>query len=57
MNYAYAEVDGKPAIAQPEHVNLGLAIDVAARDGSRQLLVPSIKAAEVHGLPPVLDGL
>ncbi len=46
MNYAYTEVDGKPAVARPEHVNLGLAIDVVGRDGSRQLLVPSIKAAE-----------
>ena len=33
MNHAYAEVDGKPALVQPEHVNLGLAIDV--RDGRR----------------------
>ncbi|MDX6337165.1 MAG: multifunctional 2-oxoglutarate metabolism enzyme [Streptosporangiaceae bacterium] len=46
MNNSYAELDGKPAIASPEHVNLGLAIDLAARDGSRQLLVPSIKSAE-----------
>jgi 2-oxoglutarate dehydrogenase E1 component len=46
MNYAYTEVDGKPAVARPEHVNLGLAIDVVGRDGSRQLLVPSIKGAE-----------
>ena len=46
MNDAYAEQDGKPALLQPEHVNLGLAIDVRKSDGSRQLLVPSIKAAE-----------
>ena len=46
MNDAYAEEDGKPAIARPEHVNLGLAIDVQAADGARQLLVPNIKAAE-----------
>jgi multifunctional 2-oxoglutarate metabolism enzyme len=46
MNYAYAEEDGKPAVVQPEHVNLGLAIDVRKSDGSRQLLVPNIKAAE-----------
>jgi 2-oxoglutarate dehydrogenase E1 component len=46
MNDAYTEVDGKPAVARPEHVNLGLAIDVAGRDGTRQLLVPSIKAAQ-----------
>jgi len=46
MNYAYAETDGKPAVVQPGHVGLGLAIDVTGRDGSRQLLVPSIKQAE-----------
>src|SRR5580692_6178799 len=46
MNDAYAEQDGKPVLLQPEHVNLGLAIDVRKSDGSRQLPVPSIKAAE-----------
>jgi multifunctional 2-oxoglutarate metabolism enzyme len=46
MNYAYAEEDGKPVLVQPEHVNLGLAIDVRKNDGTRQLLVPGIKAAE-----------
>ncbi|MGH3302709.1 MAG: multifunctional oxoglutarate decarboxylase/oxoglutarate dehydrogenase thiamine pyrophosphate-binding subunit/dihydrolipoyllysine-residue succinyltransferase subunit, partial [Streptosporangiaceae bacterium] len=46
MNFGYAEVDGKPAMVQPEHVNFGLAIDVRKSDGSRQLLVPSIKSAE-----------
>ncbi len=46
MNNAYAPVDGKPGVVAPSHVNLGLAIDVTGRDGSRQLLVPSIKAAE-----------
>ncbi|HSR84827.1 MAG TPA: multifunctional oxoglutarate decarboxylase/oxoglutarate dehydrogenase thiamine pyrophosphate-binding subunit/dihydrolipoyllysine-residue succinyltransferase subunit [Streptosporangiaceae bacterium] len=46
MNFAYAEVDGKPMLVEPEHVNLGLAIDVRKEDGSRQLLVPSIKGAE-----------
>jgi len=46
MNYGYTEVDGKPALVKPEHVNLGLAIDVQKPDGTRQLLVPSIKGAE-----------
>ena len=46
MNFAYGEVDGKPVLVEPEHVNLGLAIDVRKDDGSRQLLVPSIKGAE-----------
>ncbi|GLW06265.1 alpha-ketoglutarate decarboxylase [Microtetraspora sp. NBRC 13810] len=46
MNYSYAEEDGKPVLVKPEHVGLGLAIDVQKSDGTRQLLVPSIKAAE-----------
>jgi 2-oxoglutarate decarboxylase len=46
MNEAYTEENGKPAVARPEHVNLGLAIDVQTGDGARQLLVPNIKAAE-----------
>ncbi len=46
MNRSYAEVDGKPSMVEPAHVNLGLAIDLKKDDGSRQLLVPSIKGAE-----------
>ncbi|NES15840.1 MULTISPECIES: multifunctional oxoglutarate decarboxylase/oxoglutarate dehydrogenase thiamine pyrophosphate-binding subunit/dihydrolipoyllysine-residue succinyltransferase subunit [unclassified Micromonospora] len=46
MNNSYAEVDGKPALVRPEHVNLGIAIDLAKPDGSRNLVVPSIKACE-----------
>ncbi len=46
MNHSYAEVDGKPVLVKPEHVGLGLAIDVKKSDGSRQLLVPSIKKAD-----------
>jgi 2-oxoglutarate decarboxylase len=46
MNFSYAEADGKPMLVQPEHVNLGLAIDLRKDDGTRQLLVPSIKNAE-----------
>ena len=46
LNDYFAEVDGKPVLVRPEHVNLGLAIDVRKDDGSRQLLVPSIKGAQ-----------
>jgi 2-oxoglutarate decarboxylase len=46
MNASYAEEDGKPVVAAPHHVNLGLAIDIKQKDGSRQLLVPNIKGAE-----------
>ncbi|MGW4941569.1 multifunctional oxoglutarate decarboxylase/oxoglutarate dehydrogenase thiamine pyrophosphate-binding subunit/dihydrolipoyllysine-residue succinyltransferase subunit [Actinoplanes sp. NPDC004185] len=46
MNNSFAEVDGKPAMVQPEHINLGIAIDLAKKDGTRTLVVPSIKNCE-----------
>ena len=46
MNAFFGELDGKPAIGKPEHVNLGIAIDLAKADGTRQLLVPSVKGCE-----------
>jgi 2-oxoglutarate decarboxylase len=46
MNASFAEVDGKPHVVQPEHVNFGLAIDLPKSDGSRSLVVASIKGAE-----------
>ena len=46
MNNGYEMVDGKPTMVVPSHVNLGLAIDLPKPDGTRQLLVPSIKSCE-----------
>ncbi|MDX6372671.1 MAG: multifunctional 2-oxoglutarate metabolism enzyme [Nocardioidaceae bacterium] len=46
MNVGFDVVDGKPNLIQPAHINLGLAIDMQKPDGTRQLLVPSIKGAE-----------
>jgi 2-oxoglutarate dehydrogenase E1 component len=43
------EVDSKgtPGVARPDHVGLGLAVDVAKSDGTRTLLVPVIGDAEL----------
>ena len=57
MNRHFAETDGKPTVVQPEHVNLGLAIDLHGKNGQRQLVVASIKGCEAHDLRPVLGGL
>ncbi len=46
INVGFDTVDGKPNLVKPAHINLGLAIDMQKPDGTRQLLVPSIKAAE-----------
>jgi 2-oxoglutarate dehydrogenase E1 component len=46
QNVSYAEVDGKPSVVAPAHINLGIAIDLPKPDGTRALMVPSIKQAE-----------
>lgn len=46
MNNTYDEIDGKPTMVTPAHINLGLAIDQQKKDGTRQLVAPSIKACE-----------
>ncbi|MBA3367345.1 MAG: multifunctional oxoglutarate decarboxylase/oxoglutarate dehydrogenase thiamine pyrophosphate-binding subunit/dihydrolipoyllysine-residue succinyltransferase subunit, partial [Geodermatophilaceae bacterium] len=46
MNTAFGQVEGKPALITPQHVNLGLAIDLHKDDGSRQLVVASVKGCE-----------
>jgi multifunctional 2-oxoglutarate metabolism enzyme len=46
QNVFYADVDGKPSVVAPAHVNLGIAIDIPKADGTRALLVPSIKRAD-----------
>ncbi len=47
LTRVYAQTaDGKPASVVPEHVNFGLAVDVAKSDGSRSLVVPNVKGAD-----------
>ncbi|MGO4536333.1 multifunctional oxoglutarate decarboxylase/oxoglutarate dehydrogenase thiamine pyrophosphate-binding subunit/dihydrolipoyllysine-residue succinyltransferase subunit [Leifsonia sp. 2MCAF36] len=49
QNVYYDEVDGKPSVVAPAHINLGIAIDLPKPDGTRALLVPSIKRADTMG--------
>ncbi|WP_421740348.1 multifunctional oxoglutarate decarboxylase/oxoglutarate dehydrogenase thiamine pyrophosphate-binding subunit/dihydrolipoyllysine-residue succinyltransferase subunit [Cellulomonas sp.] len=46
MNTSYTLHDDKPSVLTPAHVNVGIAIDLAKPDGTRQLLVPSIKKCD-----------
>ncbi|MFI5501478.1 multifunctional oxoglutarate decarboxylase/oxoglutarate dehydrogenase thiamine pyrophosphate-binding subunit/dihydrolipoyllysine-residue succinyltransferase subunit [Nocardia asteroides] len=46
MNRHFAEIDGKPNAVTPAHTNLGLAIDLAGKDGNRSLVVAAIKGTE-----------
>jgi 2-oxoglutarate dehydrogenase E1 component len=46
MNDGYEEVDDSAFRLKRSDVNLGVAVDVQKKDGSRTLLVPNIKAAD-----------
>ncbi|HEX2418293.1 MAG TPA: multifunctional oxoglutarate decarboxylase/oxoglutarate dehydrogenase thiamine pyrophosphate-binding subunit/dihydrolipoyllysine-residue succinyltransferase subunit [Micromonosporaceae bacterium] len=46
MNSSYQVIDGKPTLVRPQHINLGIAIDTKRDDGSRMLVVPSVKVCE-----------
>jgi 2-oxoglutarate dehydrogenase E1 component len=45
LNDGFEKIDGQPARLKRESVNLGIAIDVEKKDGTRSLLVPNIKNA------------
>ena len=45
MAHHFAEIDGKPHRVDDGSVNLGLAVDVEKKDGSRTLMVPVIRGA------------
>jgi 2-oxoglutarate dehydrogenase E1 component len=48
MNASYKEdAEGKPRVVRHEHVGLGIAVDMEKSDGSRTLLVPVVKDADV----------
>ena len=46
MVRTFEERDGKPFAIEGGPVNLGIAVDVERKDGSRSLMVPAIKGAE-----------
>ncbi|MYA85166.1 MAG: multifunctional oxoglutarate decarboxylase/oxoglutarate dehydrogenase thiamine pyrophosphate-binding subunit/dihydrolipoyllysine-residue succinyltransferase subunit, partial [Acidimicrobiaceae bacterium] len=47
MNNIYAtDAAGKPRIVRPEHIGLGIAVDIAREDGTRSLMVPCIHDAD-----------
>ena len=49
QNVFYDEIDGKPSVVTPAHINLGIAIDIPKPDGTRALVVPGIKRADTMG--------
>ncbi len=46
LNHAYAENGGEPFRVVHPQINIGLAVDVAGKDGTRSLKVPNVKNAD-----------
>ncbi|MGN6371564.1 MAG: multifunctional oxoglutarate decarboxylase/oxoglutarate dehydrogenase thiamine pyrophosphate-binding subunit/dihydrolipoyllysine-residue succinyltransferase subunit [Solirubrobacteraceae bacterium] len=46
MTHHFEEADGKPYRVDDRQVNLGLAVDVEKKDGTRTLMVPVIRGAQ-----------
>ncbi|HYJ80212.1 MAG TPA: 2-oxo acid dehydrogenase subunit E2, partial [Longimicrobiaceae bacterium] len=46
MARTFEERDGKPNVVDHGNVNLGIAVDIEKKDGSRALMVPAIKGAD-----------
>lgn len=55
MNENYKEDEKKSFAVQPEHINLGLAIDLPSKDGSRSLVVAAIKETEKLAFDEFID--
>ncbi|MDW5594569.1 2-oxo acid dehydrogenase subunit E2, partial [Conexibacter stalactiti] len=55
MAHHFAEIDGKPHRVDDGGVNLGLAVDVEKKDGSRTLMVPVIRQADQLSFRGFLD--
>ncbi|HEX6188503.1 MAG TPA: multifunctional oxoglutarate decarboxylase/oxoglutarate dehydrogenase thiamine pyrophosphate-binding subunit/dihydrolipoyllysine-residue succinyltransferase subunit, partial [Pyrinomonadaceae bacterium] len=54
LNDGFEEIEGQPARVKREPVNLGIAIDLEKKDGTRSLLVPNIKNADRMQFPEFL---
>ncbi|HKV40359.1 MAG TPA: multifunctional oxoglutarate decarboxylase/oxoglutarate dehydrogenase thiamine pyrophosphate-binding subunit/dihydrolipoyllysine-residue succinyltransferase subunit, partial [Blastocatellia bacterium] len=54
LNDSYEEKDGAAYRIHHPSVNLGVAVDVARKDGARVLLVPNIKSADSLTFPELL---
>ncbi|MGQ0763224.1 MAG: multifunctional oxoglutarate decarboxylase/oxoglutarate dehydrogenase thiamine pyrophosphate-binding subunit/dihydrolipoyllysine-residue succinyltransferase subunit [Acidobacteriota bacterium] len=54
LNDGFEEIDRQPARVKRESVNLGIAIDLEKKDGTRSLLVPNIKNTNRMRFPEFL---
>lgn len=55
LNHGFAEINGTPSRLKRTGVNLGVAVDLTRKDGTRTLLVPNIKDANTLNFSEFLE--
>jgi multifunctional 2-oxoglutarate metabolism enzyme len=55
LNFAFGMINGEPQVIKRKEVNIGLAIDLIKKDGSRSLIVPNIKKAHTLNFKEFFD--
>jgi multifunctional 2-oxoglutarate metabolism enzyme len=55
LNNSYSEINGEPHLIKKSSVNLGLAVDLEKKDGTRSLIVPNIKKADTLNFKQFFD--
>ncbi len=55
INNSFGIVNNKPSLIKKPYVNLGIAVDIERKDGSRSLIVPNIKRAGLMNFQEFLD--
>lgn len=55
LNNAYTEINGVPNLIKKPDINLGLAVDLEKKDGTRSLIVPNIKKANKMNFKQFFD--
>jgi len=56
MNNIYAtDAAGRPRVVRPDHIGLGIAVDIARDDGTRSLMVPCIHDADTLDFDAFVD--
>lgn len=55
MNNSFTVINGAPNLVKKPDINLGLAVDLEKKDGSRSLIVPNIKKANTMNFRQFFD--
>ena len=55
LNDSFERIDGLPNKIRKKDINLGLAVDITKKDGTRMLLVPAVKKCQNYTFPEFIN--